>query len=187
MTKAPSAAAPTARSAAGPEAAAYTGTARLFHDRCVGAPRHAAGAPLSAVLRNASPSRRSEARLGAPPTLATPLCPAPTPRMVRPPAAASTEAAAEAVIDGWRVTRLVTQVAIATRDVAAAARVMATHGSSALPGVSAMPTSSKPSSSPSRAMRAVYSGVYGQKKKPKRIELPLRAWRAGSRVCRAGS
>ena len=42
--------------------------------------------------------------------------------MVRPPAAASTEAAAEAVIDGWRVTRLVTQVASATRDVAAAAQ-----------------------------------------------------------------
>ncbi len=47
---------------------------------------------------------------------------------------------------------------------------MATHGSSALPGVSAMPIRSKPVSSPSRAMRAVYSGVYGQKKKPKRME-----------------
>ena len=151
------------------------------------APRHDAGAPLSAAFRNARPSRRSAARLGAPPTLATPLCPAPTPRMVRPPAAASTEAAAEAVIDGWRVTRLVTQVASATRDVAAAASVMATHGSSALPGVSAMPTRSKPSSSPRRAMRAVYSGVYGQKKKPKRMAPALRAWRADSRACRAGS
>jgi hypothetical protein len=107
--------------------------------------------------------------------------------MVRPPAAASTEAAAEAVIDGWRVTRLVTQVASATRDVAAAASVMATHGSSALPGVSAMPTRSKPVSSPSRAMRAVYSGVYGQKKKPNRIDPQLRVWREDSRACRAGS
>jgi len=67
--------------------------------------------------------------------------------------------AADAVMEGWRVTRLVTHVARVTRDVAAAASVMATHGSSALPGVSAMPTRSKPRSSPRRAMRAVYSGV----------------------------
>src|SRR5215510_15331377 len=46
---------------------------------------------------------------------------------------------------------------------------MATHGSMALPGVSAMPTRSKPCSSPRRAMRSVYSGVYGQKKNPTRM------------------
>ena len=32
---------------------------RLIHERCVAAPRHEAGAPLSAVFRNASPSRSS--------------------------------------------------------------------------------------------------------------------------------
>src|SRR5260370_38660323 len=56
---------------------------------------------------------------------------------------------------------------------------MATHGSSALPGVAAMPTGSKPSSSPRRAMRAVYSGVYGQKKKPTRIG-GVRVWAGGT-------
>ncbi len=167
------------RSAAGPDAAAYTGTGRFTQARCVGAPRQAAGAPESAVLRNAMPSRRSAALLRAPPTLVTPLCPAPMPRMVRPSAAASTEAAAEAVMAGCRVTRLVTHVASRTRDVAAAAIVMATHGSRALPGVSAMPTRSKPSSSPSRAMRAVYSGVYGQKKKPTRIGRPAQGFTDG--------
>ena len=143
------------------------------------APRHEAGAPASAVFRNVMPSPRSAARVGAPPTLATPLCPAPIPRMVRPPAATSTEAAAEAVMEGCRVTRLVTQVARRTREVAAAAMVMATHGSSALPGVSAMPTRSKPSSSPRRAMRAVYSGVYGQKRKPTRIGRPAQGFAGG--------
>jgi len=64
--------------------------------------------------------------------------------MVRPPEERSTDAAAEAVMDGWRVTRFVTQVASRTREVAEAASVMATHGSMALPGVSAMPTMSKP-------------------------------------------
>src|SRR5229473_339362 len=143
-------------------------TSRQAIDQTSTAP---AGRPADAApsARRARTRVTSAARVGAPPTLATPLCPAPIPRMVRPPAARSTEAAAEAVIDGWRVTRLVTHVASRTREVAAAARVMATHGSSALPGVSAMPTRSKPSSSPRRAMRAVYSGVYGQKKKPTRI------------------
>src|SRR5690349_14416955 len=131
------------------------------------------------------PGASSDARVGAPPTLATPLWPAPIPRMVRPPAAASTDAAAEAVMDGCRVTRLVTHVARRTREVAPAAMVMATHGSSALPGVSAMPTTSKPSSSPRRAMRAVYSGVYGQKKKPTRIEALRLRRRIVARVGRA--
>jgi hypothetical protein len=36
-------------------------------------------------------------------------------------------------------------------------------------------------------MRAVYSGVYGQKKKPNRIDPQLRVWREDSRACRAGS
>src|SRR5215831_7074930 len=91
------------------------------------------------------------------------------PSTLRPPETTSTEAAADAVTEGWRVTRLVTHVARRTREVTAAARVMATHGSMALPGVSAMPTMSKPCASPRRAMRSVYSGVYGQKKNPTRI------------------
>jgi hypothetical protein len=66
-------------------------------------------------------------------------------------------------------------VASRAREVAEAASVIATHGSMALPGVSAMPTMSKPCSSPRRAMRTVYSGVYGQKKNPKRMALRLRA------------
>src|SRR5215831_1457656 len=91
------------------------------------------------------------------------------PSTLRPPETTSTEAAADAVTEGWRVTRLVTHVARRTREVTAAARAMATHGSMALPGVSAMPTMSKPCASPRRAMRSVYSGVYGQKKNPTRI------------------
>src|SRR5207247_3099270 len=112
---------------------------------------------------------------GAPPPLAPPLCPEPTPRMVRPPEAASTDAAAEAVMAGWRVTRFVTHVASRTREVAEAASVIAIHGSMALPGVSAMPTMSKPCSSPRHAMLVVYSGVYGQKKNPKRMAPRVRA------------
>ncbi len=107
--------------------------------------------------------------------------------MVRPPEARSTDAAADAVMDGWRLTRLVTQVASRTRDVAETASVIATHGSIALPGVSAMPTMSKPCSSPRRAMRAVYSGVYGQKKNPKRMGPRVRAWPADNRACTLGS
>ena len=104
------------------------------------------------------PSRKASGPAGTPPMLATPLCPAPMPRMVRPPEARSAEAAAEAVMDGWRVTRFVTHVASRTRVVAAMASVMATHGSMALPGVSAIPTMSKPYSSPRRAICVVYSG-----------------------------
>src|SRR6267378_7843541 len=81
---------------------------------------------------------------------------------------ASTDAAAPAVIAGWRVARLVTQAARPTRWVRVAARVSATQRSIALPGVSAMPRRSHPSRSASPAMRAVYSGDHGQKKKPKR-------------------
>src|SRR5437762_450713 len=87
---------------------------------------------------------------------------------MRPPETASTEAAAPAVIAGWRDEKFVTQAARPTRSVRVAASVSATHGSIALPGVSAMPTRSQPRRSPSVAMRAVYSGVHGQKKKPKR-------------------
>src|SRR5262245_36030143 len=164
--KTPSAAAPAARKARGPDAAAYTGTGRRTHARCDDVPAHDAGFPASKVRRYARPSPNALARAGAPPTFATPLCPAPTPRIVRPPAATSTDAAADAVMAGWRVSRLVTQLARRTRWLAPAARVMATHRSMALPGVSATPTRSKPRSSPSRTIRVVYSGVYGQKKNP---------------------
>src|ERR1700746_2898342 len=75
-------------------------------------------------------------------------------------------------------------VASWTREVAEAARVMATHGSMALPGVSAMPTMSKPCSSPRRAMRSVYSGVYGQKKNPARMR--PRSGLGGRIVARVG-
>src|SRR5215510_1324748 len=115
------------------------------------------------------PSRSDEGPAGALPTFATPLCPAPMPSTLRLPETTSTDAAADAVTEGCRVTRLVTHVASRMREVAEAAMVMATHGSMALPGVSAMPTMSKPCSSPRRAMRTVYSGVYGQKKNPKRM------------------
>src|SRR5215469_18339927 len=91
------------------------------------------------------------------------------PSTLRPPETTSTDAAADAVTEGCRVTRLVTHVASGMCEVTEAAKVMATHGSMALPGVSAMPTMSKPCASPRRAMRSVYSGVYGQKKNPTRI------------------
>src|SRR5215467_496982 len=130
------------------------------------------------------PSRKTLGPVGAAPTLATPLCPEPTPRMVRPPEAMSTDAAADAVMAGWRVTRFVTHVASRTREVAEAASVIATHGSMALPGVSAMPTMSKPCSSPRRAMRSVYSGVYGQKKNPTRMR--PRSGLGGRIVARVG-
>src|SRR5438309_1293654 len=87
---------------------------------------------------------------------------------------ASTDAAAPAVIAGWRVARLVTQAARPTRSVRVAARVSATQRSIALPGVSAMPRRSQPSRSASRAMRDVYSGDHGQKKKPKRAAVTSR-------------
>src|SRR5215471_11901954 len=106
------------------------------------------------------------------------------PSTLRPPETTSTEAAADAVTEGCRVTRLVTHVARRTREVAAAARVMATHGSMALPGVSAMPTMSKPCSSPRRAIRSVYSGVYGQKKNPTRMR--PRSGLGGRIVARVG-
>src|SRR5438874_6345477 len=75
---------------------------------------------------------------------------------------------------GWRVARLVTQAARPTRSVRVAARVSATQRSIALPGVSAMPRRSQPSRSANPAMRAVYSGDHGQKKKPKRAALTSR-------------
>lgn len=83
------------------------------------------------------------------------LCPVPTPSMNRPPHTAASDVAADAVTSGWRETKLVTQAASGTRSVCAAATPSATHRSMALPGVSAMPTRSKPRRSPSAAIRAV--------------------------------
>jgi hypothetical protein len=51
----------------------------------------------------------------------------------------SSEAIAAAVTAGWRVRRLVTHSAIRARRDARATIVADTHGSIALPGVSAMP------------------------------------------------
>src|SRR5215469_17027665 len=106
------------------------------------------------------------------------------PSTLRPPETTSTDAAADAVTEGCRVTRLVTHVASGMCEVTEAAKVMATHGSMALPGVSAMPTMSKPWSSPRRAMRSVYSGVYGQKKNPTRMR--PRSGLGGRIVARVG-
>src|SRR5262249_11038491 len=150
-----------------------------------GPPRHEAGWPERAARRKMRPSRSDEGSAGALPTFATPLCPAPMPSTLGPPETTSTDAAADAVTEGCRVTRLVTHVARRTREVTAAARVMATHGSMALPGVSAMPTMSKPCASPRRAMRSVYSGVYGQKKNPTRIR--PRSGFGGGVVARVGA
>ena len=66
--------------------------------------------------RNPTPSRSARAPVGAPPTLVTPLWPAPIPRMVRPWEATSTEAAADAVMDGCRETRFVTHAASRMRE-----------------------------------------------------------------------
>src|SRR5262249_17548720 len=149
-----------------------------------GGPRHEAGWPERVARRKMRPSRSDEGPAGALPTFATPLCPAPMPSTLRLPETTSTDAAADAVTEGCRVTRLVTHVASRMREVAEAAMVMATHGSMALPGVSAMPTMSKPCSSPRRAMRSVYSGVYGQKKNPTRMR--LRSGLGGRIVARVG-
>src|ERR1051326_6558855 len=86
--------------------------------------------------------------------------------MKRPFDTAWSDAAADAVTTGWRETKFVTHAASVTRSVRAAATPSATQRSIALPGVPATPTRSKPSRSPSAAIRAVYAGSYGQKKKP---------------------
>ena len=71
-----------------------------------------------------------------------PLWPTPTPSTVRPGASRSTDAIEAAATAGWRVTRFVTQTATRARCVSVARSVVATQGSIAMPGVSAMPTMS---------------------------------------------
>src|SRR5262249_13673822 len=58
----------------------------------------------------------------------------------------------------------------------------ATQRSIALPGVSAIPSRSQPSRSANSAMRRVYSGDHGQKKKPKRGALTSRLGALTSRL-----
>ena len=77
----------------------------------------------SSARVNRSPSRKSDDP--ASPTFATPLWPVPMPRTMRPPEIASTEAAAPAVMAGWREDRLVTHAASVTRSVRVAASVRA--------------------------------------------------------------
>jgi hypothetical protein len=64
------------------------------------------------------------------------------PSTARPGARRSTEAIEAAAIAGWRVTRLVTHTATRARRTCSARIVVATQGSIAMPGVSAMPTMS---------------------------------------------
>jgi hypothetical protein len=73
------------------------------------------------------------------PTFLVPLCPAPMPSTARPFDIWSSEAIAAALTAGWRVNRLVTQSATRVCREARATSVADTHGSMALPGVSAMP------------------------------------------------
>ncbi len=129
-------------------------------------PFSVARSPASSARVNATPSLNALGVDGRAPALTAALWPVPSPRMNRPPLAASSDAAADAVTSGCREMRFVTHAASVTRSVHAAAMPSATHRSIALPGVSATPTRSKPRRSPSVAIRVVYAGSYGQKKKP---------------------
>jgi len=86
-----------------------------------------------------TPSASSCARDFASPMFMVPLCPAPMPSTARPFARWSREAIAAALTAGWRLMRLVTQMATRARRQARATIAADTQGSMALPGVSAMP------------------------------------------------
>ena len=89
---------------------------------------------------NVTPSSSSEdAGLGTP-RFRVPLWPTPMPSTARPGASRSSDAIEAADTAGCRVARFVTQSATRARRVSAATSVAATHGSIALPGVSAIPT-----------------------------------------------
>ena len=75
---------PPPREAPRPRRGGIDGNAALHPRQVRGAPRHDAGSPPRTVRRNVTPSRSACGPVGAPPTLATPLCPAPMPRTVRP-------------------------------------------------------------------------------------------------------
>jgi hypothetical protein len=91
---------------------------------------------------NRAPSASSSTRERASPILCVPLYPAPRPRTARPGAKRSSEAIAAADAAGCRDSTLLTQIATRGWAVAAATNAAATHGSMALPGVSATPTMS---------------------------------------------
>src|SRR5262249_3659228 len=134
--------APAALSERGWEAARKTGLERFTHGRCAVPSRYEADRPRRSSLRNTTPSASSAAgRLGAP-TFRVPLWPTPMPSTARPGARSSIDAIEAADTAGWRVTRLLTHTATRPGRVGAAPSVVATHGSIALPGVSAIPTMS---------------------------------------------
>ena len=88
---------------------------------------------------NMTPSASSLAgRLGVP-KLRVPLWPTPMPSTARPGASRSIDAIEAAAMAGCRVTRLVTHTATRARRTFSARIVVATQGSIAMPGVSAMP------------------------------------------------
>ncbi len=181
LTKAPSAWAPAIARARGPDAETKTGLGRLIQGRCASPPCHAARSPRRIARRKSVPSARSRIVDRPSPRLRVPLCPLPRPRIVRPGARRSSEAIAAAKTAGWRDSRLVTHNAIRARSTVCATIVAATHGSIALPGVSAMPIRSKPCRSAEAAMRRTRSGVNGQKKKPicispHKAPTPVAAW-----------
>jgi len=106
--------------------------------------RQVAGSPASSLRMKVVPAASSPIRERPSPILRVPLCPVPRPRIARPGASRSSEAIAAADAAGCRDSRLLTQSATRARPVSCAIIVAATHGSIALPGVSAMPTMSKP-------------------------------------------
>src|SRR5229473_6926395 len=115
--KTPSAVAPAAASAPGPDPAAYTGTRRAGRGNTVVTPLSVARSPASNARVNASPSLNAPGLDGRAPALTAALCPVPMPSVKRPPEIASIDAAADAVTSGCRDTRLVTQAASGTRSV----------------------------------------------------------------------
>ena len=159
LTKTPSAAAAAPASAFGPEAATKTGLGRLTHGRCASPPCQVAGSPASSLRMKWAPAASSPTRERPSPILRVPLCPVPRPRIARPGANRSSEAIAAAEVAGWRDSRLLTQSAMRARRVFSATIVAATHGSIALPGVSAMPIMSKPWRSAAAAIRRTRSGL----------------------------
>ncbi len=93
---------------------------------------------------NVTPSRSASAFDPPTPRFFVPLLPAPMPSTARPPLSTSIEAIAAAVVAGWREVRLVTHSATCGCFVCSASSAALTHGSIALPGVSATPIMSKP-------------------------------------------
>ena len=106
---------------------------------CAAASPSEAGSPEVSDLMKRIPSFNSPRLELGKPRFRVPLCPAPSPSTIRPGASRSNDETAAAETAGWRDERLVTQSAIRDRRTSRATIVAATHGSIALPGVSAMP------------------------------------------------